>query len=132
MIFYLYTSQIAFAPLSRRGLSRSRTAIQKAQGFPPRPSAKSMYRLADKLGLDGLLKISSEHIRSQLSNNIIFPELFSAFTSRYKPVTAMELDYVFLKWEELKNSPLLIEMLTKITQGVFPHATEALASLVAH
>jgi hypothetical protein len=49
MIFYLCTSQIVFAPLKSVGKSRSRTPEEREQYHPPRPSPKSMYRLADKV-----------------------------------------------------------------------------------
>lgn len=49
MIFYLTTSQISFAPLTSRGGSRERSEEDHKKCLPPKPSAKSMYRLADKV-----------------------------------------------------------------------------------
>ena len=49
MIFYLLTSQISFAPLSSSLRSRARSVRERTEGMPPKPSAKSMYRLADKV-----------------------------------------------------------------------------------
>jgi hypothetical protein len=54
MIFYLFTSQISFAPLSFSLRSRARSAKERERCIPPKPSAKSMYRLADKVDLISL------------------------------------------------------------------------------
>lgn len=100
MIFFLMTSKISFAPLSSRKESRSRTEKERDSGIPSRPSAKSMFRLADKvrnfvrcrisifmfpteqLGLNDLMQLSKKHISSQLTIENIVEELFSGFTSR--------------------------------------------------
>jgi len=51
LVFYLTTSQLTFAPLSAHGSARprGRTVMEKATGIPSKPSAKSMYRLGDKV-----------------------------------------------------------------------------------
>jgi hypothetical protein len=50
MIFYLFTGQISFAPLSSTGKPRTLSEEELARGYlPSKPSAKSMYRLADKV-----------------------------------------------------------------------------------
>ncbi|KAH9943869.1 hypothetical protein B0H21DRAFT_747364, partial [Amylocystis lapponica] len=53
---------------------------------PDRPitcSCKSMYRLADKIGLDVLKDLALDHLKSRLSAQSILAEIFSSFTSRY-------------------------------------------------
>ena len=49
MIFYLITSRVSFAPLSSSPQSRSRSVREREEGMPSKPSAKSMYRLGDKV-----------------------------------------------------------------------------------
>jgi hypothetical protein len=49
MIFFLSSSQVSFAPLTSSQRSRARSTIEREQGIPSKPSAKSMYRLADKV-----------------------------------------------------------------------------------
>jgi hypothetical protein len=49
MIIYLMTRQISFAPLASSGNSRARSASERMAGIPAKPSAKSMFRLADKV-----------------------------------------------------------------------------------
>lgn len=51
MIYYLCTSKVVFAPLTSRGVpdQRARSASERIMGLPPKPSAKSIYRVADKV-----------------------------------------------------------------------------------
>ena len=48
---YLYTSEIEFAPFGSKGNRRSRTSeiVTPSAWNIPRPSPKSIYRLADKV-----------------------------------------------------------------------------------
>ena len=48
---YLYTDAIEFAPFGSKGNRRSRSAeiVDHADDKVPRPSPKSIYRLADKV-----------------------------------------------------------------------------------
>ncbi|KAJ7159563.1 hypothetical protein C8R46DRAFT_1108599 [Mycena filopes] len=75
-IFYLYTRQVNFRPLKSQGLPQSTTN-------DPSCSPKSMYRLAEKFGLEDLKALALSSISSSLSETNILPEVFSAFTALY-------------------------------------------------
>jgi len=132
MIFYLATSQISFAPLYSNDRWRGRSATEIKHGINSTPSAKSMYRLADKLGLEDLCKLSLSHIQSQLSIDNVIQEVFTPFTSRYKTIRTVELAFIFDHWEELKNSQQLHEVLDNIIRGDLLHCKDVLAAILAH
>ncbi|KAJ7788054.1 hypothetical protein B0H14DRAFT_3504685 [Mycena olivaceomarginata] len=69
---YLYTNKIIFC-----------TSDSHQHSFSPTPecSAKSMYKLADRFGLDELKTLALESLQSQLSAENIVREAFSSFTS---------------------------------------------------
>jgi len=132
MIFYLFTSHISFAPLSSSLRSRARSTCEREQGMPSKPSAKSMYRLADKLGLEDLCKLSLSHIQSQLSTDTILKEVFSAFTSCHKAIRDVELAFLFDHWEELRDSQQLRDTVKEVIRGDLPHASDVLTAIITH
>ena len=102
---YLYTGVISFAPFGSRENRRSRSAeiITPSDDEVPRPSPKSIYRLADKVNIwsfqpyserlaidmlssqydvPALKALALNHIRSNLGQCDIVEETFSRFTSR--------------------------------------------------
>ena len=44
-------------------------------------SPKSMYRLADKYGLDKVKELSAEAIHARITSDNVLPELFSSITA---------------------------------------------------
>ncbi|EPQ57169.1 hypothetical protein GLOTRDRAFT_127541 [Gloeophyllum trabeum ATCC 11539] len=85
LIMYLYTGKILFSPLKSSGAEWSNKAKAGIHCSP-----KSMYRLADKIGLVHLKQKSREAIRAGLSESNILQEAVSGFTSRYDEIEAME------------------------------------------
>ena len=102
---YLYTGVIEFAPFGSKENRRSRSAeiVTLSDDKVPRPSPKSIYRLADKVcdgafatiaecptsdklslqyGVPALKTLALNHIRTGLKNCDIVEESFSKFTSR--------------------------------------------------
>jgi hypothetical protein len=100
MLYFLYTGEITFAPFSsdpRQKLSaQTRTGDWRTRR-PPSPSAKSVYRLADKVtGIPYVLCILADqlqydiptlkqraraHIQDNLEKCNIVEEVFSSFSS---------------------------------------------------
>ncbi|PWN20564.1 hypothetical protein BCV69DRAFT_299046 [Microstroma glucosiphilum] len=80
------------------------------QKHPDRPtacSAKSMYRLADKLNLTDLKSRAHQHIATHLDSMNIVWEAFSSFTCRYPDILKIEVDYLLRNWKTIrKGSPL--------------------------
>ncbi|KAJ7447931.1 hypothetical protein B0H11DRAFT_351529 [Mycena galericulata] len=72
LLYYIYTGKISLSPVPQ--------LVQGEFETPP-CSAKSMYRLADKLGLEELKNLSLSSIRANLSRENIMKEVFSKFTA---------------------------------------------------
>ena len=99
MIYFLYTGKITFAPLSsdqREHLPVEARAGDWSAARLPSPSAKSIYRLADKVtsftrvlllpthrsqyDIPTLKERAKEHIHANLSHCNIVDEVFSSFS----------------------------------------------------
>ncbi|KAF7797031.1 hypothetical protein EIP86_008223 [Pleurotus ostreatoroseus] len=80
LIFYLCTGEIYFKPLRSQELPTEKSPWPQATE-PPACSPKSMYRLADMLGLDELKAKAKEDILRKVTSDNILDELLSSFTS---------------------------------------------------
>ncbi|KAJ7838549.1 hypothetical protein B0H13DRAFT_2419353 [Mycena leptocephala] len=120
LLYYLYTSKLSFS--SAPPLARNEYRI-------PQCSAKSMYRLADKLGLDELKSISLSSIKTNLTPENVIQQVFSEFTSRYSEVQDIEVEFV------LNNFPALREEIDNILDGLCkgdrPYCVDVLRKIVA-
>ncbi|KIO29087.1 hypothetical protein M407DRAFT_228734 [Tulasnella calospora MUT 4182] len=128
LLFALYTDEISFAPLSstyhtdrtaaykndfdfpyptRKAYVRSRiptpkTEAQKKAPFPC--SAKSLYKLADKLDLQRVKARSFQAIRESLNARNVASELFGSFSALFPEVRKVQMDYMLNHWEEVSHS----------------------------
>ncbi|KIJ59613.1 hypothetical protein HYDPIDRAFT_33053 [Hydnomerulius pinastri MD-312] len=80
LLFYLYTGRVVFCDLRSQG--RASPAALDSTSEPPRCSAKSMYRLARKVGCERLEVKALDAIRERLSMDNIIPELGLVLPSR--------------------------------------------------
>ncbi|KAL6300197.1 hypothetical protein BKA93DRAFT_542061 [Sparassis latifolia] len=133
LVYYLYTGEIAFSPLHSQGaecwaVERERYQIEHPK-CPPPCSPKSMYRLADMLGMDGLKLLAIEDVRSKLSAENILDELFSPFSSWYPEILQAEVKFFSSNRMDLKIIPKMRKKLAAIAIQPVPHAAVALASL---
>ncbi|KAJ6509665.1 hypothetical protein DFH09DRAFT_273698 [Mycena vulgaris] len=122
LLYYICTSKLGF--------STEGVAQVVADGYgTPRCSAKSMYRLADKLGLDELKAASLSAIRASLSTENIIQAVFSKFTSMYPEVQDAEVEFL------LDNFPALKEEVDRVLDGLCrgdqPHCVDVLRKIVA-
>ncbi|KAK7064976.1 hypothetical protein R3P38DRAFT_2827338 [Favolaschia claudopus] len=122
LLYYLYTRRINFRPLKSEGL-------QEETCIGPVCSPKSMYRLADKLGLEELRGLALESISSRLSEHNILQEVFSSFTSTYPVIQELEVRFLTSNFSE-KASEGLKEMTEKICQGEKPYCAETLFKIL--
>ncbi|PCH43560.1 hypothetical protein WOLCODRAFT_164544 [Wolfiporia cocos MD-104 SS10] len=131
LIFYLYTGKVYFLPLKSEGEQQRAAELERAlgeeQSVPP-CSPKSMYRLAEKYGITDLQDLAFEAIRSKLSTRNIVAEVFSRFTSRYDRIREIEINYLCANYVDVSAS--LASMTERIVQGEFPHAAEALKTVL--
>ncbi|EPQ57565.1 hypothetical protein GLOTRDRAFT_137867 [Gloeophyllum trabeum ATCC 11539] len=136
LIYYLYTGDVSFASL-RSGYpaieGEERTPATGGSDDSPRCSPKSMYRLADKLGLEELKKKAFLAIKSELSGTNIVKEAFSRFASipEYAEIREMEVSVLSQNWHIPRVKEDLLALIKKAMQGELPHATDAFISFVA-
>ncbi|KAJ7909228.1 hypothetical protein B0H13DRAFT_2014600, partial [Mycena leptocephala] len=121
LLYYLYTNKIVF-----------RTSGSGPHDAPQTPecSAKSMYMLADKFGLDELKALALQSLRSQLSTDNIVREAFSTFTSLYPEIQDIEVEFLVENLPNLTGE--IDEMLRSICDGVRPQCFNVLRKIVCH
>jgi len=126
MIFYLYTGNIRFAPLKSSASSAVSGPSKDSNGEEYRGlkpvSCKSMFRLAEKLGIPGLEYLALQHLKSQLSTANIWTELLCHFTSRFGKVKQLEMDFLIENWDTVRASGQVEEHLESLSRGRIPHA----------
>jgi hypothetical protein len=133
LIYYLYTDKVAFAPLRSQGTKSSNTSAQSTLDeyhSPPPCSPKSMYRVADRFGLDDLKKKAEQDIRSKLTSENILTELYSTFTSSYDKISQMEISFACDKSRAKVISSGITEWTKQVASGELVHSADVLSSLV--
>ncbi|KAJ7030479.1 hypothetical protein C8F04DRAFT_1367018 [Mycena alexandri] len=120
LLYYLYTSKLSLSSAPQLVESQCRT---------PQCSAKSMYRLADKLGLDALKAFSLFSIKANLSIENIIRQVFSKFTSRYSEVQDIEVEFVLNNFPALSGE--IDQVLDELCKGDRPYCADVLRKIVA-
>ncbi|KAJ7259804.1 hypothetical protein C8J57DRAFT_1515167 [Mycena rebaudengoi] len=123
LLHYLYTKKISFS-----GRTSSQSSDEVAARKLPECSPKSMYRLADTFGLEELKFRSLAAIRGNMSRSNIVQEAFSQFTSRYEEVQEIEVEFIALNYDDLKEE--IETVLRSVVIGERPFCTEVLSSLL--
>ncbi|KAI9458725.1 hypothetical protein HD554DRAFT_1692103 [Boletus coccyginus] len=95
LLNYLHTEKMKFLPLSSTPTPGRHCESSMSFLDEPRCSAKSMYRLACKVGLDHLRDVALAHIRSGLSEHNILKELSCSLVSRHPQLLETELDMLY-------------------------------------
>ncbi|KAJ7744158.1 hypothetical protein B0H16DRAFT_995090 [Mycena metata] len=124
LIYYLYTRRVNFRPLKSEGPLETDITVRG-----PTCSPKSMYRLADKLGLEDLQALALAAISSRLSETNILYEVFSSFTSVYPVIRDLEVGVLTSNFSD-KASEGLLEMTQKICDGEKPYCAETLTMII--
>ncbi|KAJ6613963.1 hypothetical protein B0H10DRAFT_193269 [Mycena sp. CBHHK59/15] len=121
MLYYLYTKKIRF---------RTMHFPRPPGSSMPECSAKSMYRLADELGLEDLKALALSSLRSQLSQENIVREAFSTFTSMYTEIQDIEVDFLVAHPSGFVATSDLDVMLRRICEGTHPHGFDVLKKII--
>ncbi|KAI1794804.1 hypothetical protein LXA43DRAFT_1072322 [Ganoderma leucocontextum] len=98
-------------------------------GRPRPPSAKSVYRLADKLELQDLKDRAFQHIVRSLTVDNVMHEAFSAFSAAFEDVRKVEVDYMFEHWLDVRKGPLL-NIGQQLRLGRFPGFEEVWPTII--
>ncbi|KAI0072281.1 hypothetical protein K474DRAFT_1678790 [Panus rudis PR-1116 ss-1] len=135
LVFYILTGRMNFAPLRSEGIESRMVELSQFRHdnpYLPLPcSPKSVYRLADKVGLDGLKDDSLKKIRDSIGPNTIVDELFSKFSSRYPEVLQIEMDYFCT--HAIKNPAVMSKVqqrIQSVVKGDLPHAAPVLMAIL--
>ena len=80
-------------------------------------SAKSVYRLADKLNLEPLKILAFQHINGQLTPANIPFEVFSRFSATYDEVGKVQVAFFLKHWSEIKKSDTMTQIWRQIRVG---------------
>ncbi|TFK54320.1 hypothetical protein OE88DRAFT_1732992 [Heliocybe sulcata] len=127
LIFYLYTGEITFRSLTSSQREPSANAESSRSCSP-----KSMYRLADKLGVEELKRLAFEALKANLGETNIVQEAFSKFTATpgFEEIRSMELGILRQACRSTKVQSDLPQMMRRAVRGELPHAEEMVDSLI--
>ncbi|KAI0684901.1 hypothetical protein BC835DRAFT_587959 [Cytidiella melzeri] len=125
LLFYLYTGGVQFAPLK----SNPDQSKAKQQCFSPQCSPKSLYRLAQRYGLEALKKEAHDEIKAQLSTENIALELRSSFTSFHDDIRDMEVAFACEAAQLPRVLTGLSEWIANLARGETTHTADTLHAL---
>ncbi|KAJ7160676.1 hypothetical protein C8R43DRAFT_1177098 [Mycena crocata] len=123
LLHYLYTNKIVFRNLKSSGGQGGSEPLHTLQCSP-----KSMYKLAEKFGLEDLKALALASLRSQLSSDNIVREAFSSFTSMYPEISDIEVGILINHMRNLGGD--IDEMLKSICNGGRPQSFDVLRKIV--
>ncbi|KAI6019011.1 hypothetical protein BKA83DRAFT_4311419, partial [Pisolithus microcarpus] len=126
LLHFLYMGIVEFSPLRSSGPQGSKM-FSRSTSQTPKCSAKSMYRLATKLGIGELRDQAFASIRSNIDENNLLQELASRFTGRYPAVLEMELDLLLTK---IATAPIvegLPKLMERISEKEISHGAKIMA-----
>ncbi|KIJ07080.1 hypothetical protein PAXINDRAFT_140225 [Paxillus involutus ATCC 200175] len=126
-IYYRYTGQISFLPLTSQGLGISGRSA--SLDCPPPCSPKSMYRLAISLAMEDLKNCAFDAVKVGLSKVNIVDEVLSYFTSRHPDIQKMELDILVANRKEPEVRRALETNIAQLAAGQSPHSAAAFTAL---
>ncbi|KAJ3551528.1 hypothetical protein NM688_g4650 [Phlebia brevispora] len=132
LIFYLYTGKVHFRGLKSNPGHTGTEELPKDTELDTflRCSPKSMYRLAEKLGLKTLQAASLDAIKLLLTPSNILTEIFSEFTSLYPEVFEIENKYLCTHYDHPEVASGWQTALEKLCCGDYPHAASVMACLL--
>ncbi|KAF9779143.1 hypothetical protein BJ322DRAFT_442637 [Thelephora terrestris] len=132
-LMYLYTNAIDFAPFGSQENRRSRCAeiVNPSHDEVPRPSPKSIYRLADKYDIPVLKTLALDRIRDELGECDIVEESFSIFASQYDEIRRLYVEQLAFTWMKDSTSGAsrtsVDENIDSFVKGNLKHAAAAMA-----
>ncbi|GAA6040102.1 hypothetical protein JCM8097_002029 [Rhodosporidiobolus ruineniae] len=160
LLFYLYTNTITFSPLASTYYVAKDAALSSSppvafpytsrreyllahhpvlpqhqgaggEGAGPGPcSAKAIYRLADKMGLQELKDRAREHIVKSLTAQNIVYEVFGSFSQRFDEIREVEIAFLLEQWNAVRSSPQMRKVFDYLRTGRFPGFELVWAELV--
>lgn len=126
LVYYLYTGVMTFAPLKSSGARKSSASDYLNADTKPQCSAKSMYALATKLGLNQLREQAFNFIRQNVNEKNLLQELACSFVGRHPDVLEFELDLLAEKYATVPIIQGLPQLMTRIAKNELDHGAKIL------
>jgi len=128
LFFYRCTDEISFAPLKSQGVvSRANYIREKTVAVAPPPcSPKSIYVLADLLGIPLLREKAFEDFKKKVNSNTVVGEVFSWITAGQKEILEMECDLLVSSSQGPSTVALVKDSIRQASDGSSPHCAGAL------
>ncbi|KAF9008575.1 hypothetical protein BDZ89DRAFT_1144108 [Hymenopellis radicata] len=124
LIRYIYFNETHFSNLRSTG-------SPAPAGFPGvQCSPKSMYRLADKFGIDTLKALALENIKKQMTVQNVVTEVFSKFSSLYPEVLHAEVEYLLDHYADSKIQAGISNVLQTPITGEYAHRLDAMQRII--
>ncbi|EIN12541.1 hypothetical protein PUNSTDRAFT_118336 [Punctularia strigosozonata HHB-11173 SS5] len=104
-------------------VSRKDWIAKWMKNHPDRPtpcSAKSVYRLADRLDMLELKERAFQHIAKSLTIDNVPHEVFSNFSATFSQVRKVEVNYFLEHWAEIRSSPAMRSVWQQMRMGRHP------------
>jgi len=140
LILYLYTGNVSFKSLRSEIAVRGSTSPESPPTPAPRNlrcqpgtvqcSPKSMYRLADKLGLPDLEFLAFEAIKASITEENVVQETFSSFTSRYHIIQELQIELLFDSLDNPQVSNDLQAIMGRVATGELPHSKDVVTAIM--
>ncbi|KAI0761409.1 hypothetical protein BC629DRAFT_995836 [Irpex lacteus] len=134
LVHFIYTGTIHFAPLKSQGLELRREEEnqhrEKNPHLPPLCSPKSVYRLAEFVGLEELKHLAQKDLKAKITKETVAREVFSRFSSMYSDILDMQLEILYQDSMLADTLPKVLKTTTSIAQGNMPYSEKALAALL--
>ncbi|KIM57525.1 hypothetical protein SCLCIDRAFT_1219363 [Scleroderma citrinum Foug A] len=128
LLFYFYTGHIQFTFLKSTSPVRFQGDTSGIH-VTPTCSAKSMYRLASKMGFEALQTKALDYIRFVLSDMNVVTELGSPLLARHPPVLNTVLDTLFRHIDSPLVRSALPKLFERIANGELCHGADILKAL---
>ncbi|KAG9310054.1 hypothetical protein JVU11DRAFT_10097 [Chiua virens] len=129
LLNYLYTDSFSFLPLTSAAPTGQPHKSLTSSLDVPKCSAKSMYRLACKVGLDDLRDEAFFYIRSNLSEHNILKELSCSLASKHPELLEMELDVLY---SHIATPPVVAgfpDLARRIANKELPHGADIIVGI---
>lgn len=126
LVYYLYTGVMTFAPLSSSGGRKGSASDYLNADTKPQCSAKSMYALATKLGLNQVREQAYNFIRQNVNEKNLLQELACSFAGRHPEILEFELDLLAEKYATVSIIQGLPELMTRIAKDELDHGAKIL------
>jgi len=129
LINYLYTGKVTLLPPRSSEIPMQPRQSPTSTKDEPECSAKSMYRLACKVGLDDLRDEAFASMRSNITENNVLQELSSSLVSRYPPLLEMLLDTLYAHIASRPVVAGLPALARRIANKELPHGADIVIGL---